>query len=137
MGKAFQQFIAEVVVIFALPAQAFSIEGNGAGQIQRFRVKMPAVRRDQPGPPEDVTLAEGFDRDMTPFRREQLKRNPTFSYEIELIRLRPLPENELVLFKSNIGRTTCYQLKVLTAEILEERVLDENAFERFHGSLLV
>jgi hypothetical protein len=137
MGEAFQQFIAEVVVILTLSSEAFSVEGNCTGQVQRLRVEMPVVRRDEPGPSEDVPLSEGFDRDVTPFRREQLKRDPAFSYEIKLIGLFPFPENELVRFKSNIGGAACYQLQVLSGEFLEEGVLDENAFESFHGSLLV
>ena len=54
--KPLQQFIAEVMVLFALGSKAFAVECNRPRRFHRPHVQMPVIRSHHPGPAENVAF---------------------------------------------------------------------------------
>src|SRR5262249_54819211 len=52
--------IAELVILLAFLTQPFAIEGNSSDRIHRSRVKLPAVRRQEPGPADHLAGPHGL-----------------------------------------------------------------------------
>src|ERR1039457_5852912 len=56
--RALHDFVAEFVILLELAANAFAIERDGAREIERAGIEAPAVGREQPGPAENVAIAQ-------------------------------------------------------------------------------
>ena len=48
IGEALEHFVAEIVIFFALGAEAIGIEDQGFGAFQSACVEVPAIRRRNP-----------------------------------------------------------------------------------------
>ncbi len=61
-----EQLIAQVVVGFALAAQASAIDADRKRLLDRAALKARPVGRDQPGPAQNLAFTEGLNRDDPP-----------------------------------------------------------------------
>ena len=61
-----EKFIPQVVVGFALPAQASAVDPDRDGSLDRTRVEARQIGRNQPGPPKNLALLDGLNRDGSP-----------------------------------------------------------------------
>jgi hypothetical protein len=86
----FEQVIAQLMVGFALFAQPFGVEHQPADGVHGTTVKLPAVRRKQPGPANyfawthtgdgDKVVITGAIPDLDMARLDQVERSSTFPF---------------------------------------------------------
>ena len=82
--------IAQLVVGFALAAQADTIEGHHARRLDRAAVELPAMGLEQPRPADDLAAVERLDHERAATRSLNLESDGALADEEEAIGRRAL-----------------------------------------------
>ena len=124
-----EQFISQVVVGFALRAQAPAIHANRKCLLDRARAKARSMGRDQPGPAQNVAFTKGLNRDCPPRRGVKLDGNVAPSDQVKPIDLVISPKDDLTRLEQDICGTSDNQFQVFGLQSLEKRMLGEDGFK--------
>jgi hypothetical protein len=120
--EPFQQFVAEVVIVFALLAQAGAVERNRAHLFEGARIQAPEVGRYQPRPAEYVSALERFYDDWWPVRGTDFEAYTARPDQIKVIGLLSLTEQVRLAIETDIRRTADQQTQVIGFQAREEVV---------------
>src|SRR5574341_301496 len=122
VSESFQQFVAQVVVVFTFCAQAFSIQSNGARQLDRPRIKMPKVRRNQPRPTEYLARTQRLHGDRSALRGKNFHRDFAVANDVKLIRLLAFAAEKLSGVEAHVRGAADDELQMMRIEALQKRV---------------
>ena len=84
-GDLLQQLIAEFGIGFALTAQASAVQRDRTDRRHRPGISEISVRRDEPRPPEDLSLVHGLDDERSSCRRVNFQRDPPVPDHVEVV----------------------------------------------------
>ena len=102
MRKTFQEIEAEVMVLFALCAQALSVQRDRTNELDGLGVEPPLIGWNQPRPSQYITLLEGLDRDRASIGGVHFKRDPSMANDEELFGLFSFVEQIMTTFEPYI-----------------------------------
>jgi hypothetical protein len=74
-GCAFKKFVAKGEVIVPMLPQHYPRKTNCSACLRGARIKMPEIRRDEPGPSQRFTSRNSIDNDRLPITRFSLEHN--------------------------------------------------------------
>ncbi len=94
MRKPLEQFITQLVVLLALAPQTSSVQCDGSGFYNGPGAESPSIGRTQPGPADDLTSLNGFNRDRTPMGAVYVERHSSMTDDIKVIGLFTLLEGK-------------------------------------------
>ena len=126
-----EHLVAEIVVRLGLRPEAFSVEPDSADIFHCTGREMPAVRRDQPRPSENLSGTDGLDANESSLACLDFVGNAAVPDEIESVSGFTLVEKKLAVFERNVRCTPDEQLHVDLVEIACERVLAKDYREIF------
>ena len=92
LGEALEELVAELVVLLALRPEALAVERDGANELGRLPVEVPAVGRHEPRPAEDVARPDGLEDERPVRGREGLDGDRPLAHDVELVGVLPLLE---------------------------------------------
>ena len=136
--EAGHQLVAERRVRLALAAQAGAVEldrpdrRNGAG------VEVPAVRREEPRPADDVAGFDGLDRERSPAGHVELERDPPSAQDVEDVRRLSFAEQGLAGVEADRFRRSRRAARGRPRRARRTGVLEDDLIKSFciTGSLL-
>src|SRR5208337_2346585 len=131
-GKALQDLITEIVVVFALRTQTLAVKGNRAHGFNGVGVKPPLVRRQQPRPAQNLSLAEGGEHDRLALRGKDFECHLAGADQVELVRFASLLKDVGAGVKADVRGAPGQQVGVIGLEIGEERVFGDDVLKGFH-----
>jgi hypothetical protein len=122
------------VVLFSFAAKAMTVHCKSTRGLDGFRRKLPSIRRKQPRPAQNIAFTKGEDVERATAFRTYRERHFPLADEIEFFSLFTLSENELPTLKADTGSTPNYEFEVTCWEVLEKRILYQNALKVFHAN---
>ena len=87
MRKSFQELVTQIVVAFGFFPKTLSVRGKRASVLDGSGGELPTVRRKKPRPPQDVTCAEGQDRQGATAFGMNPQRHLPFADQVKMIGL--------------------------------------------------
>ncbi len=128
--KALDQLVAQVVVGFALRAQAISVELDRAHLLDRARVELPLVGRIEPRPSQDLARVDGLNPVRAAAGYVDLQRNPAGPDQVRSIGFIALPEQKLAGVKADVRCASGQKLQVPFGETAQEAMLAQDRQQR-------
>src|SRR5271165_2271541 len=132
--------VAKIVIAVALLTQTFGVDPDRANEIEGAGVVGPAIRRDEPGESDHVTLRDGLERDRCATWCGHLKSDSTVADEEELVRRIVLAEEILAGVEADVARAARDELDDVFAQAREEAMLADDlvhAIDHIVASLAV
>src|SRR5664279_5347911 len=113
------QVVAETRVCFALAAQTGAVEARRPHERERAHVEVPAVRREEPRPADNVARLERLDRDGAAGRNERLQRDAAVPQHVEHVCRVAVADDQLVCAELHVRAATRDQRQVGWLQALE------------------
>src|SRR3989338_5156890 len=105
LGEALEQLVAQFRILLAFRAQARGVELQGHGDLERARVELLAMRRDEPRPAQHLPGLQRLDHDRTGARHENLHPHLALPDGVKRLRLVALAKDVPSRIEPDIGRT--------------------------------
>src|SRR5262249_55647064 len=132
LREARHQGVAEGRVGLALAADAGAVKRGRAHRPERPPVEVPAERREEPRPADDLAGLDRLDRGRRAGRDEHLDGDDTVAHEVEVVCLLSLAKEDLVLVEVDVRPAAGDQRHVLGRERREERDIAQELLNRRH-----
>src|SRR5512143_870274 len=72
-SESLEQLVAKIVILFAFCAKTLSVERDRSRHLNRSRIEAPMIRRDQPGPTENLAVFQSLNCQAAATRRENFE----------------------------------------------------------------